>query len=172
MTQAIREAFDHARAKVEALQRSRVDPDEILRTHTADVDAIVIDTFEKAIAETATPPGIALVALGGYGRRELSPGSDLDLVLLHNGWKPSTIKSFSRAVMYPLWDSGRDLGDRIRTPRDVVRSIERVDELCALLDARYLAGDAALFTDLEGQVRRHLERSRHAFFKDLAEATA
>lgn len=153
------------------MQRARSDPDEILHAHTADVDAIVIATFGSAVEQSHADAGIALVALGGYGRRELSTGSDLDLVLLHGGWKPDAIKSFNRAVMYPLWDSGRDLGDRIRTPRDVVRNIDRVDELCALLDARFLAGDRALFTDLEDQVRRHLERSRHAFFKDLVAAS-
>ena len=171
MTLEIREAFDRARDRVMAMQEQGIDPDEILEAHTADADAIVISTFERAVGSSDPPGAVALVALGGYGRRELSTGSDLDLVLLHGGFKPDAINALNRAVMYPLWDSGRDLGDRIRTPREAIKNIDRVDELCALLDARFLAGDRALFGDLEDQVRRHLERSRHAFFKDLVAAS-
>ncbi len=171
MTAETREAFDRAQARIASLDRSHADPDELMRMHASDVDEIVIRTFEHALAETKPEGAVALVALGGYGRRELSTGSDLDLLLLHNGWKPEAINGFNRLVMYPLWDSGRDLGDRIRTPRDVVRNIDRVDEFCALLDARYLAGERALFADLEDQVRRHYERTRHAYFRDLAAST-
>jgi [protein-PII] uridylyltransferase len=172
VTDETRLAFERARDAVASMDRTRADPDDVIRSHTADVDAIVIETFTRASDASDAEGAVALVALGGYGRRELSTGSDLDLLLLHNGWKPDDINAFNRAVMYPLWDSGRDLGDRIRTPRDVVRNIDRVDELCALIDARYLAGERALFADLEDQVRRHLERTRHSFFRDLAASTA
>ncbi len=171
MTEEIRASFDRARERVEHMQRSGAEPDEILHAHTADADGLVIETFERALASGSVPGPVALVALGGYGRRELSTGSDLDLVLLHGGLKPADINTLNRAVMYPLWDSGRDLGDRVRTPREALRNIDRVDELCALLDTRFLAGDEGLFADLEDQVRRHLERNRHAFLRDLAAAS-
>jgi [protein-PII] uridylyltransferase len=171
VTEDIRALFDRARERVAEMQRARTDPDEILLAHTEDVDRIVISTYERAVMESDPSGAVALVALGGYGRRELSTGSDLDLVLLHGGFKAEDIQALSRAVMYPLWGSGRDLGDRIRTPRDAVRNIDRVDELCALLDARFLSGDHALFAELEDQVRRHLDRARFAFFKDLVAAS-
>jgi len=168
----IREAFARARARVEELARSQTEPDDVVRAHTADVDAIVVGAFEAALARSGRDAnGIALVALGGYGRSELAPSSDLDLLLLYSGWPSGDVTSLNREVMYPLWDSGRELGDRIREPRDVIRSLTgRVDEVCALLDARLLAGDRALFAELDGQVRRRLDRSRHSFFKDLVES--
>ncbi len=172
MSEEIREAFARARARVEELSRGDLTADEVVRAHTADVDVIVIGAFEAALARSGRDAtGIALVALGGYGRSELAPSSDLDLLILYSGWPSSDVTSLNREVMYPLWDSGRELGDRIREPRDVIRSLTgRVDEVCALLDARLLTGDRSLFTDLDAQVRRRLDRGRHSFFKDLVES--
>ncbi len=128
----------------------------------------MIGLFDGALARSGRESsGIALIALGGYGRHELAPASDLDLLLLYRGWSSPDVTSLNREVMYPLWDSKRELGDRVREPRDVLRSFDRVDEVCALIDARFLAGDPGLFADLDGSVRRKLERTRATFFKDL-----
>jgi [protein-PII] uridylyltransferase len=169
VTTEIREAFARVRARVEELQGSGVSGAEVMQAHSADVDVIVVGAFESALSRSGRDgTGIALVALGGYGRNELAPCSDLDLLVLYNGWSASDVAGLNREVMYPLWDSGRELGDRVREPRDVIRSLTgRVDEVCALLDARLLAGDRGLFADLDGQVRRRLDRGRHTFFKDL-----
>lgn len=172
MSAEIREAFVRARARVEEISRSGLSPDEVVQAHTADVDAIVVGAFEAALARSGHDAGgITLVALGGYGRCELAPSSDLDLLLLYSGWSSSGVTALNREVMYPLWDSGRELGDRIREPRDVIKSLSgRVDEVCALLDARLLTGDTALFAELDGQVHRRLDRGRDSFFKDLVES--
>lgn len=144
-----------------------------MAAHSADVDAIVVGAFDATLAGSGkVAAGISLVALGGYGRRELSPGSDLDLLLLCRGWSSSDITQLNRAVMYPLWDSGRELGDRVREPRDVVRNFDKIDEVCALLDARLLAGDRGLFSELQSMVDRRLEGSRSALVSALAAATA
>lgn len=172
MTVEIREAFERARANVETLRASGSSADEIVRAHARDIDSIVTGVFEGALARSArSPQGIALVALGGYGRRELAPASDLDLLLLYRGWSARDVTSLNREVLYPLWDSGRELGDRVREPRDVLRSFDRIDELCALIDARFLSGDVGLFADLDGSVRRRLERGRASFFRDLVESS-
>ncbi len=57
-------------------------------------------------------PGVALVAVGGYGRRELLPGSDLDVLLLHSG-RPG-IAALADRVWYPIWDSGTHLDHAVR----------------------------------------------------------
>jgi [protein-PII] uridylyltransferase len=160
------------RSHVEALRASGADPENIVEAHSQDVDEVVCGLFEEALARSGKPPsGVALVALGGYGRRELAPASDLDLLLLYRGWSSADVTALNREVRYPLWDSGRELGDRVREPRDVLRSFERIDEVCALIDARFLAGDRGLFADMDGSVRRRLERGRASFFKELVQSS-
>lgn len=168
----VREAFARAHERVGQLAVS-APPDQVIKAHTDDVDAIVREVFESALTRSGRSwDGIAFVALGGYGRRELAPASDLDLMLLYRGWPADEVASLNREVMYPLWDSRRELGDRVREPKDVLRSFDRIDEVCALIDARYLAGDHGLFADLEASVRRRLERSRASFFRDLVRSSA
>ena len=88
-------------------------------------------------------PGVALVAVGGYGRRELLPRSDLDVVLLHSG--RDDIAGIADRIWYPVWDSGAELDHAVRTvpqARRVARSDLKV--ALGLLSARHVAGDPDL----------------------------
>jgi len=91
--------------------------------------------------------GVALVAVGGYGRRELLPGSDLDVLLLHAG-RPD-ISVLADRIWYPIWDSGTRLDHAVRTPREG-RQVARGDLRAALglLHARHVAGDPGLTAEL------------------------
>src|SRR5215470_8433706 len=91
--------------------------------------------------------GVALVAVGGYGRRELLPGSDLDVLLLHAG-RPD-ISGLADRIWYPIWDSGTRLDHAVRTPREG-REVARGDLRAALglLYARHVAGDPGLTAEL------------------------
>ena len=91
--------------------------------------------------------GVALVAVGGYGRRELLPGSDLDVLLLHAG-RPD-ISVLADRIWYPIWDSGTRLDHAVRTPREG-REVARGDLRAALglLHARHVAGDPGLTAEL------------------------
>jgi UTP:GlnB (protein PII) uridylyltransferase len=131
VSEEIRKAFERARARVEQLQRAGEPAPAIVEEHAKDVDLIVTNVFEDALARSGhDPAGIALIALGGYGRNELAPNSDLDLLLLYRGWSSTDVTELNRAVMYPLWDSKRELGDRVRDPKDVLRTLAHVDEVC------------------------------------------
>jgi [protein-PII] uridylyltransferase len=92
-------------------------------------------------------PDVALVGVGGYGRRELLPGSDLDVLLLHAG-RPDVAELADR-IWYPIWDSGTRLDHAVRTPREG-REVARADLRAALglLHARHVAGDAELTAEL------------------------
>ena len=99
---------------------------------------------DRWIAELlGAEPGVALVAVGGYGRRELLPRSDLDVVLLHGG--RDDIAGIADRIWYPVWDSGVELDHAVRTvpqARRVARSDLKV--ALGLLSARHVAGDPEL----------------------------
>ncbi|MEU2689443.1 [protein-PII] uridylyltransferase [Streptomyces hygroscopicus] len=106
-------------------------------------------------AETAgIGRGVALVAVGGYGRGELSPRSDLDVLLLHDGSadRPA-LAALADHLWYPVWDMGLALDHSVRT-LDEARSTaaEDLKVQLGLLDARHIAGDAALSADLRTAV--------------------
>ncbi|MCU1692181.1 MAG: UTP-GlnB uridylyltransferase, GlnD [Frankiales bacterium] len=97
-------------------------------------------------------PGVALVAVGGAGRREPAAGSDLDLVLVHDG-RPD-VGALADAVWYPVWDAGVALDHSVRTVAEAV-AVARDDLKAALglLDARHVAGDETVTRQLVSATR-------------------
>jgi [protein-PII] uridylyltransferase len=97
-----------------------------------------------AYADAGCPDtGVALVAVGGYGRRELAPFSDLDLLLVHDdGVEPG---EWAGALWYPLWDSGRPVDHAVRSVTGVLDQLDAdLRVALGLLDLRHLAGDPNL----------------------------
>jgi [protein-PII] uridylyltransferase len=105
----------------------------------------------KAAAEGF--PGASLVAVGGYGRGELSPRSDLDLLLLHDGSDTKAVAALADRLWYPIWDMGLALDHSVRTPAEARKTAgEDLKVQLGLLDARHLAGDAGLTAGLRTAV--------------------
>ncbi|MEU6887583.1 [protein-PII] uridylyltransferase [Streptomyces viridosporus] len=99
------------------------------------------------------PRGVSLVAVGGYGRAELSPRSDLDLLLLHDGGDPGAVAALADRLWYPVWDLGLALDHSVRTPEEARRTAgEDLKVQLGLLDARHLAGDLGLTASLRTAV--------------------
>ncbi|MFR9795802.1 [protein-PII] uridylyltransferase [Streptomyces sp. MS06] len=99
------------------------------------------------------PSGASLVAVGGYGRGELSPRSDLDLLLLHDGSDPKAVAALADRLWYPVWDLGLALDHSVRTPAEARRTAgEDLKVQLGLLDARHLAGDPQLTAQLRSTV--------------------
>jgi [protein-PII] uridylyltransferase len=110
-------------------------------------DAWLLGLYERAGAASR---GATLVAVGGHGRGELSPGSDLDLLLLHPG---GPIADVADALWYPIWDSGLRLDHAVRTAPEARRmAATDVRVVLGLLDARTLAGDDDLTQALKASV--------------------
>ncbi|MEV5611706.1 [protein-PII] uridylyltransferase [Streptomyces sp. NPDC052225] len=99
-------------------------------------------------------PGVSLVAVGGYGRGELSPRSDLDLLLLHDGTaEPGAIAALADRIWYPVWDLGLALDHSVRTPAEARKTAgDDLKVQLGLLDARHLAGDLGLTAGLRTAV--------------------
>ncbi|MFD3454222.1 [protein-PII] uridylyltransferase [Streptomyces sp. NPDC058691] len=120
--------------------------------------ADITDRWLAALAHSAAARSgagtWALVAVGGYGRAELSPRSDLDLLLLHDGsGKAATVASLADGVWYPVWDLGVALDHSVRTPAEARKTAaEDLKVQLGLLDARHIAGDAALTASLRTAV--------------------
>ncbi|MFF1323335.1 [protein-PII] uridylyltransferase, partial [Streptomyces chartreusis] len=97
--------------------------------------------------------GVSLVAVGGYGRGELSPRSDLDLLLLHDGGDSKAVAALADRIWYPVWDLGLALDHSVRTPAEARRTAgEDLKVQLGLLDARHIAGDLGLTAGLRTSV--------------------
>ena len=93
-----------------------------------------------------------LLAVGALGRRELCPASDLDLVIVHDG-KSRDIGELASTVWYPVWDAGMQLDHSVRTVKEAAKVADNdMKAALGLLDARFVAGDEALFTKLVERV--------------------
>jgi [protein-PII] uridylyltransferase len=128
--------------------------DAILADAPLDLSALRADRTAKADAWLrqllADADGVALVAVGGYGRGELGPGSDLDVLMLHDG-RPDVVQ-IADQVWYPIWDAGWKLDHSVRTVADAV-AVANADMKAALgmLHARHIAG----VPDLTARLREH-----------------
>jgi [protein-PII] uridylyltransferase len=97
--------------------------------------------------------GVSLVAVGGYGRGELSPRSDLDLLLLHDGGDSGAVAALADRVWYPIWDLGLALDHSVRTPGEARKTAgDDLKVQLGLLDARHIAGDLGLTAGLRTAV--------------------
>ncbi|MGZ5345499.1 MAG: [protein-PII] uridylyltransferase family protein, partial [Actinomycetota bacterium] len=114
------------------------------------LDAAIVALFAAA----DPPPGTALAALGGYGRRQQLPRSDVDLLVVHDGDRPDDVAALVDRLLYPLWDAGLEVGQAVRTPEECAAIVpERLDAATAMLDLRYLAGAEDLAAETAARVR-------------------
>jgi [protein-PII] uridylyltransferase len=108
--------------------------------------------------------GVSVAAVGGFGRGELSPGSDLDIIILHRNKVDSELLEITNALLYPLWDQGFKVDHSIRTlgqNRDAAENDLRV--VMGLLDIRLVAGDADLVAAAQSD-GLHLWRNKASYY--------
>ena len=156
------------------------------RAIRADRDALFADpslhgrTFCRAYANRADAwlatllgpeTDVALVAVGGYGRAELAPGSDLDVILVHRGRKD--VRELAEQIWYPLWDAGFKLGHGVRTVKEALSlASSDLDTATALLDVRLVAGDAALSEELARKAEAQWQSRSDRWLPAVGEAVA
>ncbi len=154
------------RESLENLWREGLTGQTLLHRHTQLVD----DYLAKCFATTqGAGEEMALVALGGYGRRELYPYSDIDLMLLYEGVDEKRLNQVTEGVFYPLWDAGLEVGHAVRT---VDASMHDAGQdfffQVALLDARLIAGSSKLFQALRDSFQRQYVAGRRLeFYQEL-----
>ncbi|HEY2664499.1 MAG TPA: [protein-PII] uridylyltransferase [Candidatus Binataceae bacterium] len=177
--QATRGAGPIARSYIEAVRDglkqqhlAGASGSEIVFALTAATDRLVRALYRYAEAEhnrrfPRLNARIAVVARGGYGRGELNPYSDIDLLFLHEAKRSPHTEVVAETILYGLFDSGFVIGQTTRNVRECSRLTQvKLEEMTALLDARFLAGDQKLFADLEKAIAGGAtDRNRRAFFK-------
>lgn len=111
--------------------------------------------------------------MGGYGRAQLCPGSDLDLALVHVRLGDREVAALADRIWYPLWDAGVRIDHSVRTLREALRLADDEMEVASgLLDARCVWGDAALVAELLDGTRDRWRRSARRRLIELADAVA
>ena len=128
---------------------------EVEHGRAAIIDAMVSRLFDHAIELYARtrgrmPAAVSMIALGGYGRSELAPWSDIDIMFLYpTKSKQAVVAPFqahlTQEILYPLWDCGLKVGHSTRTVEEVfVQAKKEIMTMTSLLESRYLAGSSAL----------------------------
>lgn len=141
--------------------RRRFESDEMTGAEVVQANAFLVDQLVRCIhdhADTRVYPvscaergtGMALAATGGYGRGELAPFSDIDVMFLLPGQQTQRLEQIVEYILYMLWDSGLQVGHATRSVDDCVR-LAKTDLTIrtSLLEARWLWGDKALFVAFE-----------------------
>ena len=140
----------------------------LLKDHSLLADNFIRDCFAK-IEISDLQSRVAVVALGGYGRQELFPFSDIDLMILFHPRLRKKVGSVADGLLYPLWDTGYEVGHGVRTIKEsMVQAAEDYVFQVAMLDARLVAGSEILFDKLIDTYRRKfIEGHRHDFVRNM-----
>src|SRR5438477_5448989 len=149
--------------RLKMLHRAGAGGREICRARAAVLDVLlryIVDAITSGAGVEAkkAPPKFALVAIGGYGRGELNPQSDVDFMFLHGGDTISTargkahpyLSALTNGLLYTLWDIGLKVGHSVRTVDDCVKVANSdMQSKTSLIEARFITGDERMFKYME-----------------------
>ena len=148
-------------------------------SHLLSVHSKLIDRYlSKVWQQLAMPKNVAMIAVGGYGRGELYPRSDIDLLILLYAEPDEALQQKLRDLVSELWDIGLEVGHSIRTIAQCLKESSDITVQTNLLEMRLLNGDARLFGELKNVLHQYLDpqqfflaklkeqHQRHARFLD------
>jgi [protein-PII] uridylyltransferase len=151
----------------------------IVQSYTAVMDHLLTTLFAAASAAYAERYSrlnqrCVVMAQGGYGRGELNPCSDIDLLFLYEHKRDPYIENVAERMLYALWDTKLDVGHALRNLRECVRmAAQDLKVKTSLLDVRFLCGDAALYREFAAVMERDVvARGADRFFKEKLAETA
>ena len=137
---------------------------DFLGNLTRTLDEYVFTVYEKSITARkmviAGQP-FAVIALGGYGRKEQCIHSDIDLLILFDDSVPPEVEAFVQEIVYPLWDARFEVGYAVRHMNECIdMAFERFDILTTVLDARFICGNSLIYSRFK-ETFRHRLSTRH-----------
>jgi [protein-PII] uridylyltransferase len=143
-----------------------------LAERTAQVDRLVLEAAATLLIPSVSCD-IAVLAVGGYGRRQLFPYSDIDVLLLFPSDRQAMeSKGAISAFLQHLWDVGLRMSHSVRTPAECCEVHDGNTELnVSLLDQRFLTGDRVLYAGLADKLPRFVHANRDALVRNLSRLT-
>jgi len=137
-------------------------------------DKVICELFEAALADkglTDLAGQVALVAHGGYGRCDVAPFSDVDLMLLHTPAAASRVAPLADRILRDVFDTGLQLGHSVRTPQEAVRLALDDSSICtSLMESRLVAGNASLFEKFWASFERQVRQRGRALSQSIEQA--
>ncbi len=138
-------------SRIKTMHSKRVPAAKLIYARVQSVDSILKEVWQQLMVADNQTDRISLVAVGGYGRRELNPCSDIDILLLHKK-KSVSYKSIENFVRF-LWDIGFEIGHSVRTVNECIQqSRSDITVMTNLLDSRFCAGSQKLFQQFETEL--------------------
>jgi len=171
------QVLDEHRAHIAQRVMAGASGAETLAAMTEFVDGLIVGRYRDAVRQggddmaTVGMQQCCVMALGGYGRRELAPQSDIDLMFLFEAGAEKPVESLVRAVLHPLWDCGFQVGHSVRTIADSIELAETDATVkTSMMEARFLAGSADLFQDFHRKYfRRVISKNTDAYLDQKLE---
>ena len=167
--QALRDTYRRDKAALLALLAASQASTRGIHSHLRTLAQIAGNLLTQLWQRAALPDSMALVAVGGFGRGELFPHSDVDVLLLLPGSDMAeTQRQAIESFISSCWDVGLDIGSSVRTVAECTcEAAQDVTVQTSLLEARLLHGNAALFAEFQAQYRAHLDPKAFLIAKTL-----
>jgi [protein-PII] uridylyltransferase len=173
----VHEHYKEDMARIRLMHESGEEPREIVREITEATDTLVIlivlEHLKQIMDVDEMPSHMLLLAQGGYGRRELHPKSDIDLIFLHNGELKKDEQEVVKAVFRSLFDIGFVVGHCCRSFKEAYDTASKDDQSrTAMTESRFLAGDWRLFEAFKIDLWKVISKNRKSFIQHKIEERA
>jgi len=170
---ASRAYLEYHRDRIREKHRSGASGRTIVGCLTSFHDTLLRNLFRSVSADMPEndPGSCALIALGGYGRAELNPGSDIDIMFFLSGKEKQFAENVSERMLYLMWDIGLEVGYSVRNPKDCLDMADRdITARTALLDSRFLVGNESLYQEYEKTVLQWvMTKNTQAYIREKLE---
>lgn len=162
----IRHGLQAARLALQRDYEQHTLPQRLLHAHSK-----LIDQYLRLIWKwLAMPPDLVLVAVGGYGRGELYPRSDIDLLIVLPHEPDEALQQHLQKLIGMLWDVGLDVGHSIRTVAQCLAESVDITVQTNLLEARRVTGAASLFGEMRGALTKNIDPQKFYLSKQQEQA--
>lgn len=138
--------LDHEREQLKQQFFKKGNAAALIAAHAKVIDKLLVELYTCARPKGAKPIAMSVVAVGGYGRRELFPYSDIDLLFVYEPAIAEQAAEISKLLLYVMWDLGLKVGQAHRSTDEAIKLAKEDATICStLLDARHVAGSAVFF---------------------------
>lgn len=176
--QSLREKLRQQREDIRELHDKGLPSTQVSAKLASVVDAIVVSLFDDSLASHSDPQAavtlrsqVAIVGLGSYARRQCSPYSDVDLMILHSSRNAEDISTTFRPLTQGIFDIGLQLGHSIRTANEATQLAKEDAVVCtSMIDSRLLIGSKTLYDSFRNSFAKMIERNRQAVIRSILAA--